>query len=222
MLAPDILKIFQQEGLIAVLRAQSEEEGLWIGTQLAEAGVQVIEVTWSTPNPARLLQTLRERYPAILFGAGTIFNIAQAQEAQQAGASFLVSPVFSSELLAYGQQWQTLVIPGAMTPTEVYHAAEAGASVIKIFPTQQAGGPAYLKALLSVMPTLQLLPTGGIQREDVEPYLRHGALAVGVGQPLYPPQAVQDRNSEEIHARVRAYLKQLSLKRNQTEALQTS
>lgn len=180
--------------LVPVIRTDTPEEALWASEILVEAGARVLEITNTVPQAEHVIETLSKRYPDLLLGAGTIFDRASAQRVLQAGAQFIVSPVLDENLLDFGRQEWTLVIPGVMTPSEVHHARILGATLIKIFPAHALGGPAYVKSLLSVMPTLQLIPTGGIRDQDIPAYLEAGALCVGLGQNLIPKEYLRHRD----------------------------
>lgn len=171
-------------GILAVVRAPDEESALRGVAALVGGGISGIEITYSTPNAANVIATLQQRYgDDIYLGAGTVTRPAQAREAADAGASFLVSPGTDPHLtramLATGRS----VFTGALTPSEVMAAQELGSHAVKIFPAS-IGGPDYLKALRAPFPDILLMPTGGVNTDNLGRWFAAGASAVGVGGEL--------------------------------------
>jgi 2-dehydro-3-deoxyphosphogluconate aldolase/(4S)-4-hydroxy-2-oxoglutarate aldolase len=194
-----------------VLRASSAQKALIAARALIEGGCAVIEVTLSVPEAARVIRELAVE--GIPVGAGTVMDLAGAQMAIAAGAQFLVSPRLNRDVLAYGAQHGILVIPGALTPTEVLDAHDAGAKLIKIFPVAAMGGPRYLKLLRDPFPFLRFFPTGGVTLEDAPHYLANGALALGVGGALASTDAVEAEDVETLKRNARHWCRALESKR---------
>lgn len=171
-------------GILAVVRAPDEESALRGVDALVGGGISGIEITYSTPNAANVIATLRQRYgDDIYLGAGTVTRPAQAREAADAGASFLVSPGteprLTEAMLATGRS----VLTGALTPSEVMASHQQGSHAVKIFPAS-LGGPDYLKALRAPFPNVFLMPTGGVTTDNLGRWFAAGAKAVGVGGEL--------------------------------------
>jgi len=145
-----------------------------------DGGLLVQEITWTTPHVAELIKEFTAEHLGTI-GAGTILTLTDAQQAVEAGAKFLVSPVFTPVVNAWAKKKGILYIPGAATPQEVYRAWQDGCRPVKVFPVPDFGGAAYIKRLLAPLPFLELLPTGGLGLADVKPYLDAGAKAVGLG-----------------------------------------
>lgn len=179
---------------IAIVRANSADEAISVGTALAEAGMAVIEVAFTTPNAATAVARLCSAYPAVTVGAGTVLDAAAACTAVEAGARFLVSPVVAGEVLRAGHRYGAAVIPGACTPTEIQTAMELGADAVKLFPAS-AFGPGYLRAIATALPRVPFVPTGGITAENARSWLDAGAMAVGMGGGLAAgtPAEIRDR-----------------------------
>ncbi|HLY09849.1 MAG TPA: bifunctional 4-hydroxy-2-oxoglutarate aldolase/2-dehydro-3-deoxy-phosphogluconate aldolase [Planctomycetota bacterium] len=145
-----------------------------------DGGLRIQEITWTTPSVADLIREFTKEQLGTI-GAGTILTVDEAKQAVDAGATFLVSPVFTPDVNAWAKKKDVVYIPGAATPQEVYRAWQEGCRPVKVFPVPDFGGAAYLKHLLAPLPFLELLPTGGLGLADLKPYLDAGAKAVGLG-----------------------------------------
>jgi 2-dehydro-3-deoxyphosphogluconate aldolase / (4S)-4-hydroxy-2-oxoglutarate aldolase len=165
---------------IAIVRASSADEAIAVGGTLAEAGIAVVEVAYTTPNAAAAVASLSRAYPAAIVGAGTILDAAAAYTAIEAGAQFLVSPVVAEEVIRVGHRYGAAVIPGACTPSEIQTAMELGADAVKLFPAS-AFGTGYLRAIATALPQVPFVPTGGITVDNARSWLYAGAMAVGMG-----------------------------------------
>lgn len=174
-----------QLGLIPVVRARSPDAAASLGRALVAGGVRCLEITFTVPSAAQVIQNLREELgDGALVGAGTVTSAAQAQEAIAAGAEFLVSPGCIPELVAMGHAAEAPVLLGALTPTEIIAADRAGADFIKLFPANALGGASYLKAIRGPFPTLRFVPTGGVTLQNLGTFLEAGAVALGIGTAL--------------------------------------
>ena len=172
--------------IVPIIRTASGDWAVEVAEILAAAGLEVIEVTFTVPDAAAVISILRRRFPHILVGAGTVINSAIAEEAVDAGAQFLLSPSLSPGMVDVARRRGVLAVPGAFTPSEVLHALEGGAEMIKIFPAE-TGGPRHIRAILAPLPQARLLPTGGVTPENVGEWLKAGAVAVGIGAALVGP-----------------------------------
>jgi 2-dehydro-3-deoxyphosphogluconate aldolase/(4S)-4-hydroxy-2-oxoglutarate aldolase len=164
----------------AVIRAASAEAAVEISRALVRGGVTGIEITFSTPGAAEAIARVRAELSEALVGAGTVLNDEQLSAACRAGASFLVSPHTDVSLLASAKEYKVPFLSGALTPTEVVRAFQAGATCVKLFPGS-AVGPGYLKALRGPLPHIPLMPTGGVDENNLGEWLGAGAVAVGMG-----------------------------------------
>ncbi len=188
----DVLERMCTVGLVPVVRAPSPEGLLDIARALAAGGIPICEVTMTVPGAIDGIRRLAgEVGEEVLVGVGSVTEPGQAAEAIDAGARFVVGPVLVPEVIEVAQDSDTVVIPGAYTPTEVFQAHALGADIVKVFPAS-LGGPSYIKALLAPMPFLKLLPTGGVNLETVGDFLRAGAVTLAAGSALVKKSAVAD------------------------------
>jgi len=186
-------------GIVAILRASSSDLLVDVARTLYEAGIDVIEFTFTVP---RVLETIAEVRrllgDKILLGAGTVLDPESARAAMLAGAEFIVSPTVNPDVITLCNRYDKIVMTGAFTPTEILTAWETGSNIVKVFPAD-VGGPAYLKAIHGPLPQVPLLPTGGVNLETLRDFVKSGACAVGLGSALVEKQAVQEGNLNRIH-----------------------
>ena len=169
--------------VVPIIRTASRDWAIEVAEVLAASSLGIIEVTFTVPDAAAIIRTLRARFPDVLIGAGTVTHRATADEAVDAGAQFLLSPALSPEMVEVARRRGVLAVPGAFTPTEVLQALDRGAELIKIFPAG-TGGPGHIRAILAPLPHARLLPTGGVHPENVGEWFAAGAAAVGIGAAL--------------------------------------
>jgi 2-dehydro-3-deoxyphosphogluconate aldolase/(4S)-4-hydroxy-2-oxoglutarate aldolase len=181
---PQIVRRIEEAGVIAVIRTRDADAVSDLAHALAEAGVLSLEITLTIPGAISLIEQVAARVPSTcLIGAGTVLDAATARAVAGAGARFAASPVFDPSMVEEAQRQGLVVMPGCFTPTEVRAAARQGADFVKLFPASVVG-PAFVTALLSTMPDLRLLPTGGVTTLNAVEWLRAGARVVGVGGDL--------------------------------------
>jgi 2-dehydro-3-deoxyphosphogluconate aldolase/(4S)-4-hydroxy-2-oxoglutarate aldolase len=203
----DVLKRIKEIGLLPVLRASSAEEALALAEAIAEGGISAIEVTMTVPGAVEVIQTLiRQTGDRILIGAGTVLDPETARACMLAGAAFIVSPSLNLRTIEICHRYSVPVIPGALTPTEVVTAWEAGADIVKVFPCSAMGGAKYLKSLKAPFPQIELIPTGGVSLATAAEFLAAGAFALGVGADLVDPQAIVAGTPEIITQNARKYV----------------
>jgi 2-dehydro-3-deoxyphosphogluconate aldolase/(4S)-4-hydroxy-2-oxoglutarate aldolase len=201
----------ERVGLIPVLRARDAAQAHAVVNAMMAGGVTVVEVTMTVPGAVELLRELRREYAGqLLLGSGTVTTADQAAATIDAGAEFVVSPSFHPAVVEKTRELGKLSIPGALTPTEVITAWNAGADYVKIFPCSAMGGASYLKSLLAPFPHLMLIPTGGVTLQTAEGFLRAGARALGVGGDLVNLAAIEAGTPSVITETARAYLKLLA------------
>lgn len=201
-----------ENGVVAVIRGAKLETIGPISKALAAGGVNVIELTVETPKALQLIELVADELGnEVLVGAGTVLDPETARAAIMAGAKFVFSPIVNIETIKLTKRYGVLCIPGALTPTEIVTAYEHGADLIKVFPAN-VFGPSYLKDVHGPLPHIPLMPTGGVSLENVEAYIKAGAVAVGVGGSLVNPQAeVNEDYLQELTAKAvqfRARVKQ--------------
>ena len=185
-------------GIVAVVRAESGALLAQVVRALAEGGVTAAEITFTVPDAIEVIRQVRKEVgDAVCLGAGTVLDPETARAALLAGAEYIVSPAVNLDVIRLCRRYDKPVMPGAFTPTEVITAWEAGADVVKIFPAD-VGGPPFLKALRGPLPQVRLMPTGGVDLDTAEAFLKAGACCLGVGGSLVEPKAVADGDFARI------------------------
>lgn len=217
----EVLKRMQQTGLVPVLRAGSTDDALAIAKAIAAGGVNVLEVTMTVPGAMSVIQRLVREEPEILVGAGTVLDPETARICMLEGAQFIVSPATNVKTIEMCSRYSCAVLPGALTPTEIVTAWQAGADVIKVFPASAMGGAKYLKSLKAPLPQIELIPTGGVSVATAREFLEAGAFALGVGADLVDPQAIKDGRPERITETARNYLRAIASFRESSAAVQS-
>jgi len=193
-------------GVVAVVRGSDPGVLVDVAHALVEGGVDAIEITFTVPGAVKVLEQVAASLGSkIILGAGTVLDTDTARAALLAGASFIVSPVVSLDVIRMCRRYSKAIMPGALTPTEVLTAWEAGADVVKVFPSDLTG-PSYLKALHGPLPQVKLMPTGGVNLETTADFIRAGACAVGAGSSLVEKRAVESRDFGRIRALAREFV----------------
>lgn len=192
--------------IVAVIRAESPDLLVDVAEALVAGGVEVMEVTFTVPRVTQVLEKVASKLGSrILLGAGTVLDAETARTAILSGAEFIVAPSVNLEVIALCRRYSKLVMPGALTPTEVVTAWQAGADIVKIFPSELTG-PKYLKALHGPLPQVRLMPTGGVNLDTAEEFLKAGACALGIGGSLVDPKAVASGDLKKIESLARQYV----------------
>lgn len=190
MTRDEVLKTLCGVGIVPVVRAKSADVLVDVARALAAGGVPIIEVTMTVPGAIGGIRRLADTFGEdLLLGVGSVTEPRQVDDAVDAGAQFVVGPVLVPEVVMAARSRDVVVIPGAYTPTEIFQAHTLGADVIKVFPAS-VGGPEYFKALLAPMPLLKLMPTGGVDLATAGPFIRAGAVTLGVGSALVETKAI--------------------------------
>ncbi len=203
----DILARIQQIGIVPVLRASSAKEALEIAKAIEAGGVPILEVTLTVPGAIHVIEQLVQHSGnRLLVGAGTVLDAETARACILAGAQFIVSPALDQPTIALCRKYSVPVLPGALTPTEIVAAWQAGADAVKVFPCSAVGGAKYLKAVKAPLPQIDLIPTGGVSLATAAEFLEAGAFALGVGGDLVNNQAIADGHPEIITENARKYL----------------
>ncbi|MBZ5681449.1 MAG: bifunctional 4-hydroxy-2-oxoglutarate aldolase/2-dehydro-3-deoxy-phosphogluconate aldolase [Acidobacteriia bacterium] len=199
MTRDDVIRRIGEVGIIPVVRAASVDDAIRAVDAICAGGISIIEITMTVPNATDVIrQVAREYGDKVVLGAGTVTTPEQANLCLAVGAAFLVSPGLSLSVISVAQASGKLAIPGALTPTELMTAQDAGASLIKIFPCGNVGGAKYLKALKGPFPNANLIPTGGVSVENAAEFIAAGAFALGVGGELVSAVALREGNLQKI------------------------
>jgi 2-dehydro-3-deoxyphosphogluconate aldolase/(4S)-4-hydroxy-2-oxoglutarate aldolase len=194
-------------GVMPVVRAASAELAIRAVEACRAGGVLTAEITMTVPGAIRALEKLADRLgDSLLLGAGTVLDTETARASILAGAEFLVSPNLSRATIEVAKRYSKAVFPGALTPTEVLEAWEAGADAVKVFPCGNVGGAKYIKALKGPYPQIEMIPTGGVSIETIVDFFRAGSCAVGVGSELVDAGLMKDGRFYVIEDRARQFL----------------
>src|ERR1043165_7918706 len=167
----EVISRIRECGVLPVIRASSKEEALSIIDAIVAGGIDTIEVTMTVPNAVDVIARLSTRQD-LLIGAGSVLDPEQARDCINAGAKFIVSPTTNFETIEYCNEKEIAVMPGALTPTEILNASEAGADIVKVFPADSMGGAKYLRSLKAPMPHLKLIPTGGVDQSTAADFIK--------------------------------------------------
>jgi 2-dehydro-3-deoxyphosphogluconate aldolase/(4S)-4-hydroxy-2-oxoglutarate aldolase len=201
-----ILNTITEGGVVAIMRAPAAEMLQHISEALFAGGVTNIEVTMTTPRAISAIEALADRFgDKALIGVGSVIDAATCRDAIAAGAQFVVSPVFSREVVETTRSYGKVSIPAGLTPTEILTAWKAGGDLVKVFPSTQLG-PGYFREILAPLPQLRLVPTGGVDLKSVGEWIKAGAACVGVGSALVTKDAMARGDWASITANARAFV----------------
>ena len=203
----DVIQTIRNVGVIPVVRATSADEAMRAIDAIREGGISVLEITMTVPGAIKLIEEVANRYGSdALVGAGTVLDPETATACISSGARFIVSPALNVETIACCRRLDVAVMPGALTPTEVVQAWNAGADFVKVFPAGAVGGPSYLRALKAPLPQIELVPTGGVSLKTAGDFIRAGAAALGVGADLVDITAIREGQSALITERAKQFI----------------
>lgn len=203
----DAFNLIRETALIPIIRVESSKTALRVADAFLEGGVKIIEVTFSVPNAIDLVKELTQKVgDKVLIGTGTVLDGVTAREAILAGSEFIVSPMYSRDLIETSRRYSKLCFPGALTPTEILEAYTMGADAVKVFPCGNVGGADYIKAVRAPLPHIPLIPTGGVELDTAGAFLDAGAFALGVGSAITDKKAIADGRFEVITENVKKFL----------------
>jgi 2-dehydro-3-deoxyphosphogluconate aldolase / (4S)-4-hydroxy-2-oxoglutarate aldolase len=206
MTKADVMVRIRELGVIPVVRAQSADEAAQAIEAIRAGGVDVLEITMTVPGAVVLIDELGRRYKDAVVGAGTVLDPETARACILAGARFVVSPSLNLDTIACCHRYGVPVFPGALTPTEVVAAWQAGADMVKVFPCGAVGGASYIKALKAPLPQIDLVPTGGVNLKTAGDFVRAGASALGVGADLVDTKALREGQAAIVTERARQFV----------------
>ncbi|MEI6667162.1 MAG: bifunctional 4-hydroxy-2-oxoglutarate aldolase/2-dehydro-3-deoxy-phosphogluconate aldolase [Acidobacteriota bacterium] len=208
-----VIRAIEAGGVVAVIRLKEPAKMRAVVDALIEGGVRALEVTMTVPGAIDVIAELAPTLPdAFVLGAGTVTDVDTARRAINAGARFVVGPVFRPDVIAACHELGVPAMPGCFSPTEILAAWEAGADVVKVFPAT-ALGPGFFKDLRGPMPQVRLMPTGGVTVENAGDWIRAGAVAVGAGTALVDPQAIASGRYDVIVEKARRIVANVQLAR---------
>jgi len=212
------LGLIRQVGLVPIVRAPSPEDAFRAAEAIIEGNIGIAEITMTVPNAIRVMEEVAEKFgDKVLLGAGTILDPETCRAALLAGAEFIVTPSLNLQVIELAHRYSKACMPGALTPTEIVTAWQAGADLVKVFPCGPVGGPKYIKALKGPFPQIELVPTGGVNLETTPEFIKAGAAAVAVGGELVDAQALREGKVDLISANARKYLEAVRVARASLE-----
>ena len=205
----------EDSGIIPSVRVSTADDARFAAEAVCRAGIPIAEITLTVPNAVDVIEHLAKTLPDMVVGAGTVLNVEMAQRCLDAGAKFITTPGLVTKVVEFAVKNQVLVFPGALTPTEVIAAWEAGADFVKIFPCAQVGGPVYLRSLKVPLPQVPLIASGGVNQLSAFNFILAGATALGIGSELMPREAVKRHQGEQIQELARRFIGMVKAAREQ-------
>jgi 2-dehydro-3-deoxyphosphogluconate aldolase/(4S)-4-hydroxy-2-oxoglutarate aldolase len=194
-------------GIVPVVRAASAAEARFAAQAVCDGGIPIVEITMTVPGAIEVIRELRKSAPAsVLIGAGTVLDPEAARRCLDAGAQFLVSPGMNLPTIEFAARSGILMLAGALTPTEVITAWNAGSDFVKVFPCGQVGGAKYIKALKGPLPQIPLVPTGGVNLNTAAEFIEAGAAALGIGGELVQADALKSGKADVIVENARKFV----------------
>jgi len=204
----DAMNLIKETRLIPIIRVDSSATAMKVAEAFLDGGVNIIEVTFSVPGAIQVVKELSDKLgDKVLLGTGTVLDGPTARQAILAGADFIVSPLYSRDIIETSRRYAKPCFPGALTPTEIIEAYTMGADAVKVFPAGNMGGASYLKAIRAPLPHIPLIPTGGVNLDTAGPLLEAGAFALGVGGAITDKKAIKEENFGIITENVKKFLK---------------
>ncbi len=206
-----ILRSIQDIGVVPVVRTSSAESAVRAIEAVYAGGIRAAEITMTVPGAIHALEKLADAFgDKLVLGAGTVLDPETARACMLAGAEFFVTPALNLKTIEMAKRYSKIIMPGALTPTEVVTAWEAGADFVKVFPCGAMGGAKYIKALKAPLPHIEMVPTGGVSLENTADFLRAGAAAVAVGAELIDAKMIGEGRYEVFEERARQFLAEVA------------
>src|ERR1035438_4889961 len=207
MTSKEILAFITEVGVVPVVRTASADSAFKAVEAMYQGGVRAAEITMTVPGAIKVLEKLADHFGSrLVLGAGTVLDPETARACMLAGAEFFITPALRVSTIEICKRYSKVICPGALTPTEVLTAWEAGADCIKVFPCGNVGGAKYIKALKGPFPQIEMIPTGGVNLETAGDFLKAGACAVAVCGELVDPKAIKEGRYDLIEEKARQYL----------------
>ncbi len=209
--SPSWRNLLEKHRAIAVIRTDDLKQGVNMAKAVAAGGMPIIEITWNSQQPAKIIQQLKQELPDCIIGTGTILTLEELKEAIAAGIQFCFTPHVNPTLIKTAIDQQIPIIPGALSPTEIITAWQAGASCVKVFPVQAIGGIAYIRGLQGPLGSIPLIPTGGVTLDNAAYFIEAGAIAVGLSSQLFPHHALDNQEWDIITQQTKRLMDRLSI-----------
>lgn len=210
----EVFQKIRDIGVIPVVRASSAEEAIQVVEAIKAGGLPILEITMTIPGAVQVIEQLTKRFGAeAIVGAGTVLDASVARACISVGAQFIVSPALNVETIACCREQEITVMPGALTPTEIVTAWNAGADFVKVFPAGAMGGASYIKSIKAPLPQIELVPTGGVTLATAASFIEAGAAAIGVGADLVDIKAIRAGHPEKVTEAARAYIEAVRMAR---------
>jgi 2-dehydro-3-deoxyphosphogluconate aldolase/(4S)-4-hydroxy-2-oxoglutarate aldolase len=197
----------EEVGIIPAVRLSSAEDALFAAEAVSRGGIPIVEIEMTVPGALAVIAHLVKHAPKMIVGAGDVFDLDVARQCVDAGAAFLTSPGLDVKIVEFSLGASVVVIPGALTPTEVTRAWKAGSDFVKVFPCGQVGGKNYIRALKAPFPNLPLVASGGVTQQNAANFIMAGAAALGIGGELIPRDAIRLRQSDRIFTLAHRFVK---------------
>lgn len=211
-----VLSFIRDVGIVPVVRTSSKESAVKAIEAIYAGGIRAAEITMTVPGAVKALEAVADQFgDKIVLGAGTVLDPESARICMLAGAEFFVTPSLKPATIAMVKRYGKVMMPGALTPTEVLTAWEAGADIVKVFPCGNVGGPKYIKALKAPFPQIEMIPTGGVNLETAGEFLKAGACAVAVGAELVDAKTIKEGRYEVFEERARKFLQVVAAAREE-------
>jgi 2-dehydro-3-deoxyphosphogluconate aldolase/(4S)-4-hydroxy-2-oxoglutarate aldolase len=214
----DVRRRIEEVGIIPAVRVSSADDAMFAAEAVYRGGIPIVEVTLTVPGAIDVISHLVENAPEMIVGAGSLLDVETARLCLQAGAKFLTSDGFDADVVKFAVNENTVVFPGALTPTEVMAARKAGSDFVKVVPCGHVGGDSYIKDLKAMFPSVPLIAAGGVNQKTAYGFILAGATALGIGKELVSREAIHLRQEERIRTLADRFLNFVSAARSQRTA----
>jgi 2-dehydro-3-deoxyphosphogluconate aldolase / (4S)-4-hydroxy-2-oxoglutarate aldolase len=202
----DVCDRIQEIGIVPAVRVSSAEDARFAAEAVSSGGIPIVEITMTVPGAIDVISDLVKHAPDMIVGAGSVLDTEMAHRCINAGAKFITTEGFDSHVVEFAVKGDTVIFPGALTPTEVIRAWKAGCDFVKVFPCAQVGGESYIRALKAPLPRVPLIAAGGVNQHTAANFILAGAVALGVGGDLIPRDSIRLRQSDRIRELARRFV----------------
>lgn len=202
MKAQEVKELIRQEKLVPILRTRSSESIYHIAKAVLDGGGRVLEYTMTIEGIIREIGKVKEKFPELVIGLGTVLDKKDAKEAIENGVDFIVSPILNYDIIETVKSKDKMIMLSGFTPTELYNAYKAGCDIVKLFPASEMN-PTFIREIKGPLPALEIFPTGGLDLITAIQYIVNGAFAVGMGSTVFNKELIDTKNFEEISRRLK-------------------